>query len=282
MEERWQEAQAINQRIQGSREREMMQTQQTAEAGAASAQGNSPAAVVAAAAGINPTGLKVQTASSTLHRLQIRQREVLNRVSQLQKQLASFESATASSRFSDLSPSSVDPDADLSRVVDFPSAALVARGLQTMGLLPDARRGEPILLSLGSNAMLLAPASSSSSAAVQSMPARSGSSSSKAASASSVLSSGCVSIPASVVPPLSAYAPRHFLSHSHIPLLHMDTLHKQQEQQRLEQQQQTPQQQAGASPASAAAAGSMLPEVSFHREMFLKVPHKQLPYTLQE
>lgn len=187
--------------------------------------------------------------SVALQRLTVRHKEVLNRLQQLQSLLDAsppFSSAAAAAASaasaSAVSASGADPDdAVLSAVSDFPSATLVARALQVLGVLPDPSAGSVEL-------RIDQPASAASSSS----------------------SSAAIVIPASRIPPASAYAPRHFLSSSHVPL--MDT---------------------AAVAANAAATRGVagqgrsltmtvapVPEVFLHREMFIKT--KPLPFTVEE
>ena len=239
--ELWAEMQQLALRIEALQARE--------DAAAAVAQNGKPRA--------NNGISSVTGSTTTLQRLQVRQREVVNRLKQLQQSLASYPAVTSASASTSAASDSDDPlsDAELHRVCDFPSAALVARGLQVLGVLPRARQAassEPLVLSMASPD----DATSSPSASAAALPT--------------------VSIPAARVPPISAYAPRHFLSASHVPLLHVRSLRSAAA--------------GGIAPGAGTAAPvsptpsrlRALPDVFFHREMFLKTKHKSLPFTVEE
>lgn len=255
--ELWAEMQQLALRIEALQARE-----EAAASAAAAAQGGK----ARAASGIS----SVTGSTTTLQRLQVRQREVVNRLKQLQQSLASYPAAASSSASASAAAASDsvdDPlaDAELHSVCDFPSAALVARGLQVLGVLPRARTRpqQPQQQGASSEALVLSMAPPGDDGAAASLPT--------------------VSIPGARVPPISAYAPRHFLSASHVPLLHMRSLRSAA---------------PGASSDTAVAAGSgagagadtaaassrlrALPDVFFHREMFLKTKHKSLPFTVEE
>jgi hypothetical protein len=239
----WQEAQQLQSRIDALR---IKQNEGTAAAAAATMAAKQP----------QVGGPKVLSSTSTLARLQTRQREVLNRLAHLQRTLDGFADAAAEKAAS-ASAAAEDEllfsDPSSAPVPDSPSAALVARGLQVLGVLPSPQDG-PIELRLVHGDV------AASAAAAAASPG-------KPASPPGTL---VVRVSAELVPSLSTYAPRHFLSSSHTPLLHLHTLHSEQTAAA-----------ANVTAASEIQPTPLLPDVLFHREMFLKVPHKPLPYTVE-
>ena len=191
----------------------------------------------------------VTNSTVALQRLSVRHKEVLNRLQQLQSMLdasppfpsssPSAAAATVAASSPAASAASVIADPQLATVSDFPSATLVARALQVLGVLPDPAAGSLEL------------------------PVDQPDSVNHATAAAAIL------IPTSRIPPALAYAPRHFLSSSHVPLMNTTAVA------------------SHAAASHALPAGRSLtttvapvPEVFLHREMFIKT--KPLPFTVEE